>query len=245
MKIFFASESIESIRQNEEKVGAKLSNINGFRKKLTDLLEDGKNFVFICNESQFVEHNEISARFIFDALNDSGLNFEKYTVLDNGNKDKAEEILQNADFVYLQGGTIFVQNQFLKEINFNQIMQNSNAVVMGKSAGAMNLQNQVYVYPETDEEVDNPKWVDGLGYSKYIIIPHFNLETGNEYCFGNFNLLKDYFIPDSMGNKFYALPNGSYIYYENNTYTLYGLAYTIENGEVVKINDNNKSVILN
>ena len=116
MKIFFASESIEAIRQNEEKVGAKLSNINGFRKKLTDLLEDGKNFVFICNESQFAEHNEISARFIFDALNDNGLNFENYIVLDEGNKDQAEEILQNADFVYLQGGTIFVQNQFLKDI---------------------------------------------------------------------------------------------------------------------------------
>lgn len=245
MKIFFASESIEPVMHNDQKVGSKLSTKNGFRNKIINLLKDAKNFVFICNDSSFVEHNEISAKFIFDALNDSGLNFTNYTILDNSTKHNAKQILNDADFIYLQGGTIFTQNQFLKEINFKDLLKNSNAVVMGKSAGAMNLQDMVYVYPETDEEVNNPKWVSGVGYSSYMVIPHFNLTTGNEYCFGNFNLLNDYFIPDSNGKTFYALLNGSYIYLENNVYTLYGETYKIENGVVTKICDNNNSIILN
>lgn len=244
MKIFFASDSIISIREDGEKIGVSLDTANGFKDRILNLLSDAKNFVFICNESEYIEHNENSARFIFEELIRSGIPFKGYEVLDDRNKDNARDILSNADFVFLQGGIIATQLNFLKEIGFADIMKDSDAVVLGKSAGAMNLQDVVYNYPETNEDIGNPKWLDGLGYSKYMIIPHFNLDTGNEYCMGDFNLLQDYYIPDSIGHILYGIPNGSYIYLEGGIYTLYGEAYTILDGNVTKICDNEQHIIL-
>ena len=245
MKIFFVSDSVVSIRnENGEKIGIKFDETNGFKDKILKLLKSAKKFVFICNESQYIEDNESSAKVIFEELKKCGLPFEKYTVLDNRNKNNAREILKDADYVQLQGGIIAPQLEYLKDIDFVDIMKDSGAVVLGKSAGAMNLQSNIYNYPETNEDIGLPKWLKGLGYSPYSIIPHFNLDTGNEYCFGDFHLLDDYYLPDSMGNVLYGIPNGSYIYLEDGIYTLYGEAYTIQDGVITKICDNEKSIIM-
>lgn len=108
----------------------------------------------------------------------------------------------------------------------------------------MNLCEQVYNYPEEDSEVGGQKWYDGIGLCKYIIIPHFNLQNGNEFCFGNFNLLKDYYLPQSMSKKLYALTNGAYILIEDNA-IVYGESYVIQNGKVEKICGNDQFKILN
>jgi dipeptidase E len=123
-------------------------------------------------------------------------------------------------------------------------MNNSDAVVLGKSAGAMNMQSRIYNYPETNEEVGLPKWLNGLGYSPYSIIPHFNTVNGNEYCFGDFDLLQEYYIPDSIGEVLYGIPNGSYIYLEDGVFTLHGEAYTVADGKVTKICNNEEFIVL-
>lgn len=245
MKIFFVSDSIVSIRDEAgNKTGVKFDTANGFRDKILPLLKNAKNIVFVCNESKYVEDNENSAKVVFEEMRNLGLPVENYVVLDNRNKSQARELLQNADYVQLQGGIILEQLKFLKEINFVDIMKDSDAVVLGKSAGAMNMQSRIYNYPETNEDIGLEKWLDGMGYSKYSIIPHFNVEIGNEYCFGDFDVLNDYYIPDSMGEVLYGIPNGSYIYLEDGVFTCYGEAYTISDGIITKICENEKSIIL-
>ena len=245
MKIFFASDSLVSIRNEAgEKIGVTIDTANYLKEKILSLLQFAKHFVFIVNESQYIEHNENSARLIFEELCREGVGLIDYVVLDDRNKSQAKNILSKADFVFLQGGIIAPQLQFLKDIDFVQVMKDSDAVVLGKSAGAMVLQDVVYNYPETNEDVSNPRWLDGLGYSRYMLIPHFNLDTGNLYCFGDFNLLNDYYIPDSKGKVLYGIPNGSYIYLEDGVFTLYGEAYTIADGNITKICENEKYIVL-
>ena len=243
MKIFLISESFISIRENDVKIATVIDKANSFLKNLQKSIQKFDNFVFICNDPVQFEQNDISADFIAKAFKAQLKEFKNVIVLDNRTRQDAKNILQNADFVYLQGGKIPVQNKFLKEINFEKNI-NSDATIVGKSAGAMNLCEQVYNYPEEDNEVGGQKWYDGIGLCKYIIIPHFNLQNGNEFCFGNFNLLKDYYLPQSMSKKLYALTNGAYILIEDNA-IVYGESYVIQNGKIEKICKNNQFKILN
>ena len=242
MKLFLVSDSLISIRDdNGIKIATRIDESNDFINNLKKFISKYDYFVFICNDPLAYEQNDTSAKKMALAF-ESQLNGFKHTVvLDDRTKANAKEILLSADFIFLQGGKIPVQNQFLKDIDFANIVKQTEAVVVGKSAGAMNMADKVYNYPEEDSEVDEARWYAGVGLCKFIVIPHFNLKNGNEYCFGNFNLLTDYYLPTSIDNKFYALTNGSYILIENGISKVFGESYIIQDGAVTKLCSNNES----
>lgn len=244
MKLFLVSDSLISIRENGVTVGKIIDESNVFLLNLKKFIKKYDNFVFIPNAIDAVEQNEFSAKQLDDAFKKQLEGFKQTIVLDNRNKGQAKEILQKADFIFLQGGKLEEQNQFLKDINFVNIVPKTDAVVVGKSAGAMNMCNTVYWYPEEDDEVVTHKWLRGLGLVDLVIIPHFNLENGNQYCPEHSNLLEDYFKLDSFENEMYALKNGSYILVEGRNLTIYGECYLIKNGKVEKICEDNKTLQL-
>ncbi len=243
MKLFLVSDSFISVRENGVTVEKIIDESNAFLLNLKKFIRKYDNFVFIPNIFNAIEQNEFSAKQIDDAFQKQLKGFKQIVVLDNRNKMQAKEILQKADFIFLQGGKLEEQNKFLKEINFVNIVPNADAVVVGKSAGAMNMCKIVYWYPEEDDEVVTQKWLKGLGLVDLVLIPHFNLENGNQYCPEHSNLLEDYFKPDSFKYGLYALKNGSYILVEEK-YTLYGECYLIKNGKVEKICDDGSTLVL-
>ena len=241
MKLFLVSDSFIPIRGNGIKVGTEIDVSNNFLVNLEKQISRYDNFVFICNDPLAFEQNDTSAKKISVAFERQLKPFNNTVVLDNRTKKNSAIILKSADFVFIQGGKIPAQNQFLKNIDFANIIKNTNAVVVGRSAGAMNMAHKVYNYPEEDSEINEARWFSGLGLSDYIVIPHFNLKNGNEYCMGNFNLLTDYYLPTSKGNIFYALTNGSYILIDNKNAVVYGESYIIKDEQVTKICENNKN----
>lgn len=245
MKIFLVSDSFISIRDaNWVKLGSEIDENNSFLDNLKRLIPKYDNMVFICNYPNDYEDNDENANFLAKAFSQQLTAFKNVTVLDNRTKHNAKEIILNADFVYLQGGLIDEQNTFIKQINLAENLKQSNAVVVGKSAGAMNLCEVVYNYPETDDAILNPKWYTGLGLCDYVIIPHFERESGNAYVHASFHVLNDYYIPDSFTHKFHAIVNGAYILIEDNMATAYGETYVIENGQVLQICKNGEKLKL-
>ena len=245
MKLFLLSESLISLRNKEGvKIGCKVDRHNSFAKNLKNSLSKCDNFVFICNTPNESLYDFESARFIFEGLQKSGMPFKKMSLLNNKNKSQAKTLIEKADLIYLQGGKLGDQLEFLKDIKFSKLLENSSAVVVGKSAGAMNLGKEVYQYPEDDTEVKLERWLDGIGLYELVIIPHFNLDNGNEFNFCSFNLLEECYIPDSKGREFIALPQGSYILLDENKAELYGLAYKIKDGSLERICDDGKKCLL-
>ncbi len=241
MKIFLLSESFKNIYVNGVKKRCEIDKKNQFAKNLKKSVKEFESFVFVSNNKSEYEGNEVSAKLMYKALLKEGYPFKKCVVLDERTMGDAKDIIENASLMYLQGGYLECQLEFLKEIEFKKHILNSKAVITGKSAGAMNLAKTVYQYPEDEMQMGWKKFLNGIDLFDLMIIPHFNVEKGNEFCSEALDMINDYYLPDSMGKKFYALPQGSYIIIEEDKATIFGETYLFKDGKMTKIcEDENK-----
>ena len=166
----------------------------------------------------------------------AGLEFSQSTVLDRRNQDEAEELLACSDLVILCGGHVPTQNRFFRELDLRSLLRDYPGVVLGISAGTMNAADRVYVQPEEEGESapDFPRFAEGLGITDLNILPHY--QQVKDYELDGQRLYEDITYADSMGECFFALPDGSYfLVEEDGTTTLFGEAYCIQNGECRQI----------
>ncbi len=241
MFIFLISRSFQRIEENGKKVGFVIEETNGFLNNLKKTIKKYDNFVFLANDPQSFCENDESLKFITTAFKKQLSPFKNAAILDNRTKNNAKQLLKNADVVFLQGGKVGIQNKFLYDIDFKNNI-NKDAVLIGKSAGAINLTKISYDYPETDEEIGIKNWYDGMGFCDITIIPHFNLKNkGNEFCFGSFNLLTDYYLPASKKTPLYCLEEGSYATVYEGKITIFGNCYLLDKENITKICETNKT----
>ena len=248
MKLFLTSLSSKSKKRNGETVSRKFLKSNSFFKNVKKSVKNYDTFVWVCNAPNgypdFAD-NDAKAELVFKMIEKQLHHFEHYIVLDNRNKNDAQEILSHADLIQVNGGKIPEQNKFLKDIKFLQnIKQNDDSVVICISAGTMNMCSSVFNFPEDDNEIDDKKWYTGLGLFNQIIIPHFDRKKGYAGPTGSFDIMKDYFLPYSENRTLLALTNGAYIAIDEGDVTLYGETYTISNGQIKQVCKNKKHIKL-
>ena len=115
---------------------------------------------------------------------------------------------------------------------------------MGVSAGSMNCSEVVYAPPELKGEAldpDYPKYYNGLGLTKTILIPHYQILKTD--IVDGLRLMEDIAYPDSQGRRFYLL-DGSYLYVEDGREEVFGEAYLLADGELSQISKLGESVLL-
>ena len=167
---------------------------------------------------------------VFCAFAEAGITFSKYTVLDGTNAVSAKKLVHSSDFIIFAGGHVPTQNAFLNAIRMRQLLQDFDGVVMGISAGSMNLADTVYVQPEEPGESspDFRRFAPGLGLTRFQILPHYQKVKDN--ILDGLRLYEDVTFADSMGHSFIVLPDGSYIYQDDEEQTLLGEGYRLKNG---------------
>ena len=167
---------------------------------------------------------------VFCAFAEADIPFSKYTVLDAANAQSAKKLVHSSDFIIFAGGHVPTQNAFLNAIRMRQLLSDYDGVVMGISAGSMNLADTVYVQPEEPGESspDFVRFAPGLGLTQYQILPHYQKVKDN--ILDGLRLYEDITFADSMGNSFIVLPDGSYIYQDEEEQTLLGEGYRLKNG---------------
>ena len=109
----------------------------------------------------------------------------------------------------------------------------------------MNAAGQVYAQPELPGEAADPnyvRWLPGLGLTELNILPHYQMVRDNRL--DGLHLYEDITYPDSVGHRFLALPDGSYVLVENGRATLYGEGYLIAEGQFMQICQTGESVVL-
>lgn len=208
-----------------------LNTANQFAREIIGALPNPCRALFICSSPDIPEKTDEFAGHMHHTFSLAGLKFNSYTVLDSRNEKAAAELIAQTDFIILAGGHVPTQNRFFRKINLRKLLENYNGVIMGISAGTMNSADVVYAQPEIPGEATDPnyeKFLPGLGLTEIMICPHYQM-VKNDVLDG-LRLFEDITYADSMGHRFYALPDGSYLYIKDGMQELRGEAYLIEDG---------------
>ena len=211
---------------------AVLSNANGFIDRIREALPPLCSCLFVCSDP---ERRDLTCRFgtaMVSAFGDEGIWFSRYAILDGFNADEAETLVAQSDFIVLAGGHVPTQNAFFQEIHLRELLEGWDGVVMGISAGSMNCADTVYVQPEEEGESDPDfaRFSPGLGLTEVNVLPHYQKVKDN-ILYG-LRLFEDITYADSWGNTFFAIPDGSFFYQDDEHLLLFGEGRLIRDGEL-------------
>lgn len=215
--------------------GAFLSNVNGFVDRIRECLPENPRALFICSDPD--DHNgtcrfaaETTAAFAME-----GMAFSSYHVLDWRTARRAYQLISTSDFIILCGGHVPTQNAFFRKLRLRHLLRHFDGTVMGISAGSMNCADTVYVQPEEEGESDLgfTRFAPGLGLTGVNILPHYQKVKDN--ILDGLRLFEDITYADSMGNTFFALPDNSYFYQDEDQLLLFGEGYRLRDGLLEQI----------
>ena len=209
---------------------------NHFIENLRQALPPLPRALFVASDP---EQHELTCSFGMDttiAFAQAGITFSAYQVLDGTNAEDAEGLVAGSDFIILAGGHVPTENAFFREIGLRALLEGFEGTVMGISAGSMNLADEVYVQPEEEGEGIDPdfeRFAPGLGLTDVNILPHYQKVKDN--ILDGLRLFEDITYADSQGNAFFALPDGSYFYQNEESLLLFGEAYLLRDRELSQL----------
>ena len=212
--------------------GGGLNPANGFVDALLAALPRGPvRCVFVASSPDEPETNDFYAAEQKAAFEGAVIRFKSFDILDRRSEASAPSLVKRADLIVLTGGHVPTQNQFFQDIGLKALLGGFDGVLIGISAGTMNAAETVYAQPELEGEAVDPdyrRFLPGLGLTRAMVIPHFD---GNLFAeLDGLRVYGDITLPDSLGRRFYLLPDGGYIYIDGETQALRGEAWLAEDG---------------
>ena len=212
--------------------GGGLNPANGFVDTLTAALPRGPvRCVFVASSPDEPETNDFYAAEQKAAFEGAVIRFKSFDILDRRSEASAPSLVKRADLIVLTGGHVPTQNQFFQDIGLKALLGGFDGALIGISAGTMNAAETVYAQPELEGEAVDPdyrRFLPGLGLTRAMVIPHFD---GNLFAeLDGLQIWADVTLPDSVGRRFYALPDGGYIHIDGERQTLRGEAWLVADG---------------
>lgn len=204
---------------------------NEFVDRMRQALPPNPRALFVCSNPEDRDSTCHWGADTVAAFAMAGMAFSEYHILDGYNAGDAEALIAGSDLIVFAGGHVPTQNTFFQEIGLRELMEGFPGVVMGISAGSMNLAETVYVQPEEDGEGVDPDFehfAPGLALTDVNILPHYQKVKDN--ILDGLRLFEDITYGDSWGNTFFALPDGSYFYQDDESLLLMGEGYLIRDG---------------
>lgn len=220
--------------ENGNKIVHNFGNENGILDTLKAEMKKYDNFLFVAggldDEKTDQYYNNACKSFAMT------LPFKNYNILNNSTKDRARELIEGADLIFLCGGYLPTQNKFFNNIDLRGLLKNTNALVVGGSAGSMNCADTVYCPPEIEGEAENPnfkRYLKGLGLTKTNILPHY--QDFQDYILDGKKYIEEIILPDSYKTELVAINDGSYIVIKDGKERVYGKSYIIKNGIITQL----------
>ena len=213
---------------------------NHFLENLTKFWKQNSKILYITASPD--EPNDDSIDFFKKCITNSNLTFSKIDLCDSKNYDQK---LESYDVIFLGGGHVPTQKKFFDKINLQKKIYNFEGIIIGISAGSMNSAKIVYAQPELKGEAIDPNYVrffEGLNLTEFMILPHYY--SLKDETLDGFKIIDEITFNDSVGKKFYILPDGSYILQTCEECYLYGEAFIVENKKMEKICNNDEKIKL-
>lgn len=245
MVVFLTSSPSGPLGEPNE--GRFLDEKNGFVDSLKQVWKPDMRGLIICASPESYEQNDEMREFFLDAFAHSGVPVTEFDLWDYRYAHEVLEAgcLDGYDVILLGGGHVPTQNAYFRLLHLRERMQEFDGVVVGISAGTMNSADVVYAQPELPGESVDPeyeRWLPGLGLTELMVLPH--VQMVRDSCLDGRRLFEDITFGDSYGNRFIALPDGSYIRIADGESRVYGLAWQIADGQMEPVCRDGESVCL-
>ena len=214
---------------------------NGFVSNLKSFWKDDMKALMIAASPNDFDSNDEMTSFFYDCFNNSGLSLNDLCLWDNRYNGFN---IHDFDLIVLAGGHLPTQNEFFNEIKLKEQLINYNGIVLGISAGTMNCADIVYAQPEMEGESIDPnyrRFISGLNLTTINVLPHYQMVK--DYYLDGKRLYEDITYLDSYGNNFIVLNDGSYIVQKDDEVIIYGESYSLSNGIMNKICNDNENIL--
>ena len=240
-KIFLTSNLNHYHKIANKKIANEINNTNGLVGQLKKTINRFDTIVYIASNPSDIEKVTEYSNLLFEALKLSDIAFKNYYILDDRTKHNVTNYIKQADLIFLSGGDTYIQNQFFNEMNLKYLLKEYNGVIIGQSAGSINLAENVYNSPENGTNSE-PVHFTGLGLTEINIEPHFNIEPSNFNELENYQ--RDNILGESLSKTIYALCDESHIFETDNSIVVYGQSYIIRRGIISLLCNNKESFII-
>ena len=152
---------------------------NMFPERLSEVLReditDRKSLVMISSTPLDNEADGATER---SWLDHAGIAFADYHLINyRVEKDTAHKLIQHASVIFLLGGDTLKQNEFLMAYGLPECIRKTNAVVIGASAGAINMAAKWLGSKRFGYSVEKDTIYNGIGLGNFSILSHFDLEN--------------------------------------------------------------------
>ena len=222
-----------------------LDEANGFARELRTAFPNPCAALCICSDPEDHEKADRYAGFTRENFEAGGIRFSSFRLLDGRNADQAGALVHSAELIVLMGGHVPTQNRFFARIGLRELLKGYEGVIVGISAGTMNSAETVYAQPELEGEAVSREYVrflPGLGLTEVMVLPHY--QKIKDDVLDGLRLFEDITYPDSMGRRFFALPDGSYLFGRDGHEELRGDAWLIQDGHMEKVCSEGESLTL-
>lgn len=175
--------------------------------------------------NEYFKEGEKKYNKYINSLLELGIKKENITILNCYEKDTSnfKNIINSADLLVLPGGNPINQIEIINKINLKNII-NKAKVVIGVSAGAINLSEEAIYYNDYSEKIE---MYDGIGLTYINVYPHFDITN------------KDFVEEVKMVSRLkslIALPNNSFIKIDDKQIEFIGDSFKVDKENIIKIN---------
>ncbi|WP_341346804.1 Type 1 glutamine amidotransferase-like domain-containing protein [Paenibacillus sp. FSL H3-0469] len=202
----------------------------GLVQWLQEDLQDRQSLVMISAQPSNYEDEQINFEDITEWtwLRQANLMFDKYHFIDyRMQKEEARQWIQNASVIFLCGGDPVQQNNFLAEYELTDVIKNSNAVILGASAGALNMSAKWVTSRNAAHTVEIDTIHDGMGFDPFAYESH----SQRDYA----SFVQGYLFLLSEEMDVYAAEQESAIRVKDGKIEIMGPVYYISRSKIRKI----------
>lgn len=207
---------------------------NFFIEKLVVLLRedilDRKSLVMV-SASPFLHGDDEVGATERSWLDHANIIFDEYHLIDYGvEKVEAHRLIENASVIFLLGGNTIELNELLTQYEMLDLIKKSNAIVMGASAGAINMSAKWLCSKFTGYEVETSSIYTGIGTDDFSVLSHFDLEN-------NLDMIQEELSPLSEEMDVYASNKDCAIRVKGDEMDIMGDVYLISNSTIQKLEE--------
>ncbi|MEK3902722.1 Type 1 glutamine amidotransferase-like domain-containing protein [Paenibacillus sp. FSL R7-0179] len=202
----------------------------GLVQWLQEDIQDRQSLVMISAEPSNYEDEEINLEDITEWtwLHRANLMFDEYHFIDyRMPKEEARQRIQNASVIFLCGGDPVQQHDFLAEYELTNGIKNSNAVILGASAGSLNMSAKWVTSNNAAHSVEIDSIYDGLGFDPFAYESH----SQRDYA----SFVQGYLFPLSEEMDVYAAEQESAMRVKDGKIEIMGPVYLISRSKIQRI----------
>ncbi len=203
---------------------------DGFKEEISlclkQLIKERNCFAFVASEfEKDFEKNDRYFHHFLKMFEDISIKFDKTYVVDGRRSiQKMQDIVKSSDLIWLSGGDSPLQLEYLKKYQLDDIISTHQGVIIGMSAGAINLGKTSICTVSSGHDVQSI--YSGLGCVDISVEPHFCLDKD---CQEILELSKKHLI--------YGLCDESMIVLDHNNIEYYGKIFKIQKGKIFVLNE--------